>query len=200
MPLSVRTYMLMSQAAATTVCCVDSGPLLIVLRGNSACGKTTVAAELQRALGPVTANIPQDLLRRVVLREHDVANGDNIGLLANTIRYCTGLGYDVIVEGILVAAHYRDMLSEVLADHPGPAHAFYLEVPLDIALQRHRARPLGIEVPPERFRRWYVPSDVLGVPGEVVLDATADVSVTTGEIMSALGDLRSKDWSPDRFL
>jgi hypothetical protein len=60
--------------------------------------------------------------------------------------------------------------------------------------------PLGFEVPPERFRRWYVPSDVLGVPGEVVLDATADVSVTTGEIMSALGDLRSKDWNPDRFL
>ena len=159
-----------------------------------------MADELQRALGPGTANIAQDLLRRVVLREHDVANGDNIGLLANTIRYCTGLGYDVIVEGILLAAHYRDMLCQVLSEHRGPTHAFYLEVPLDVALRRHRERPLGLEVPPEQFRRWYVPSDVLGVPGEVVLDATADVSVTTGEIMAALGDLRTKDLDPDRFL
>lgn len=179
---------------------MESGPHLIVLRGNSASGKTTVAAELQRALGPGTANIAQDHLRRVVLREHDVANGDNIGLLDNTIRYCMGLGYDVIVEGILVTAHYREMLCQVLTDHCGPSHAFYLELPLDVALRRHQERPLGIEVPPEQFRGWYVPSDVLGVPGEVVLDATADVAVTTGAIMAALGDRSSKDWNPDRFL
>ncbi len=179
---------------------MESRPHLIVLRGNSACGKTTIAAELQHALGPGTANIAQDHLRRVVLREHDVPNGDNIGLLANTIRYCTGLGYDVIVEGILVAAHYREMLCQVLTEHRGPTHAFYLDVPLEVALRRHQERPLGLEVPPEQFRRWYVPSDVLDVPDEVVLDATVAVNVTTHRIMATLGDFNSKDWDPDRFL
>jgi predicted kinase len=179
---------------------MDHGPHLIVLRGNSASGKTTVASELQRSLGPGTANIGQDHFRRVVLREHDVANGDNIGLLANTIRYCAGIGYNVIVEGILVASHYRDMLHRLIADHAEPSHVFYLEVSLDEALRRHQDRPLAMEVSPAEFRRWYVPSDLLGVPGEVVLDATADVPVTVGAIMSTLVNPVNTARNASRFL
>jgi predicted kinase len=179
---------------------MDHDPHLIVLRGNSASGKTTVASELQRNLGAGTANIGQDHFRRIVLREHDVANGDNVGLLANTIRYCAGIGYNVIVEGILVASHYRDMLCRIIAEHAGPSHVFYLDVSLDEALRRHQARPLGMEVSPQEFRRWYVPSDLLGVPGEVVLDATADVPVTVGAIISALGDPVSTAREIRRFL
>jgi len=186
--------------SAVTVCIVENGSHLIVLRGNSASGKTTVAAELQRTLGPGTANIGQDHLRRVLLREHDVANGDNIGLLANTIRYCAGMGYDMIVEGILVAKHYREMLCEVIAEHPGSSHAFYLEVSLDEALRRHLARPLGREVPSDEFRSWYMTDDVLGVPGEVVLDATADVHVTISLIVALLGDQKGRSWDARRFL
>lgn len=184
---------------AVTVSVMNHGHL-IVLRGNSASGKSTLASELQRSLGPGTANIGQDHFRRVVLREHDVPDGDNIGLLANTIRYCAGIGYHVIVEGILVASHYRDMLCRLIADHAGRSHVFYLEVPLDEASRRHQERPLAMEVSPAEFRRWYVPSDLLGVPGEVVLDATADVSVTVGAIMSALGNPISTARDVRRFL
>ncbi|MGN6576122.1 MAG: AAA family ATPase [Nocardioides sp.] len=179
---------------------MDHGPHLIVLRGNSASGKSTVASELQRNLGPGTANIGQDHFRRVVLREHDVANGDNVGLLENNIRYCASIGYNVIVEGILVASHYREMLCRVIAEHAGPSHVFYLEVSLDDALRRHEERPLGMEVSPEEFRRWYVPSDLLGVPGEIVLDASADLRVTVGAIMSALGGPVSTARDVRRFL
>lgn len=185
---------------AANVSAMDHGPLLIVLRGNSASGKTTVASELQRNLGAGTANVGQDHFRRVVLREHDVANGDNIGLLANTIRYCAGIGYNVIVEGILVASHYRDMLCRVIGEHAGPTHIFYLQVSLDEALRRHQERPLAMKVPPEEFRRWYVPSDLLGVTGEVVLDATADIQVTVGAIMSALGKPVNTRRDASRFL
>lgn len=179
---------------------MENGSRLIVLRGNSASGKTTVAAELQSTLGPGTANIAQDYLRRVVLREHDVANGDNIGLLANTIRYCARQGYDVIVEGILVAKHYREMFCELIAEHPGPSHVFYLEVDLGEAIRRHRERPLGRDVSSEEFRGWYVPNDLLGVPGEVVLDATADVGSTICAIVAALGDRQDRHWDVRRFL
>ncbi|MGD7789618.1 zeta toxin family protein [Propionibacteriaceae bacterium Y1700] len=47
-------------------------PHLVIIRGNSASGKTTAARSLQLALGRGTANIGQDHFRRVVLREHDV--------------------------------------------------------------------------------------------------------------------------------
>jgi predicted kinase len=179
------------------VASMDEGPLLIVLRGNSASGKSTLARDLQRELGAGTANVGQDHFRRVVLREHDVADGDNIGLLANTIRYCLGSGHHVIAEGILIARHYREMLCEVIARHSGPSHVFYLDVSLDEALRRHQQRPLAAEVSADSFRGWYVLSDLLGVPGEVVLDATqstqrnvASIIRTAGHAVSIPKDLR----------
>ncbi len=48
---------------------------------------------------------------------------------------------------------------------------FYLDVSLEETLRRHEFGPLRAEVPPERLREWYVAHDLLGVPGEVVLDA-----------------------------
>jgi adenylate kinase family enzyme len=122
-------------------------PALVVLRGSSASGKTTLAGDLQRVLGPGVANIGQDHLRRVVLREHDVPGGDNIGLIAHTVEYCLGTGYDVVLEGIMLEAHYGEMLRELLGTHPGPSHVFYLDVPLDETLRRHEGRPLRSEVP-----------------------------------------------------
>lgn len=166
---------------------MDGAPHLIVLRGNSACGKTTVAAALQRRLGRGTANIGQDHFRRVVLREHDVPDADNIALVAHNIRFCTSIGYNVIAEGIFVAAHYRDMLCRVIAEHPGPWHVFYLDVPLEETLRRHSARPVGAELPADRLREWYVESDVLDVPGEIVLDGTAGLETTVEQIRARIG-------------
>lgn len=74
---------------------------LILIRGNSASGKTTLARELQMAMGRGTANIGQDHFRRVVLREHDVRGGDNIELIALATRHCLDIGYHVILEGLL---------------------------------------------------------------------------------------------------
>ena len=171
---------------------MDAAPHLIVLRGNAACGKTTVASRLQRELGRGTANVGQDHFRRVVLREHDAPDADNIGLIAHTIRYCTDIGYNVIAEGIFLAEHYRDMLCGVIADHPGRTHVFYLDVPLEETLRRHRERPLGAELSADKLREWYVPSDTLGVPGEIVLDGTADLARTVETITRTVGPVPSR--------
>lgn len=53
---------------------------LVVIRGNSGSGKTALARDLQLAMGRGTANIGQDYVRRVILREHDRPGGNNIGL------------------------------------------------------------------------------------------------------------------------
>lgn len=160
-----------------------------------------MAAALQRALGPGTANIGQDHFRRVILREHDVLDGENIGLIAHTVRYCASIGNNVIVEGILVAKHYRDMLREILTQHQGPTHVFYLGVPLDETLRRHATRPLGADVSADKLREWYVESDTLGFPGEVVLDGTSDLEVTLEVILNRVGDVTTnRDVDRGRYL
>ncbi|HSE10971.1 MAG TPA: AAA family ATPase [Nocardioidaceae bacterium] len=180
---------------------MEKAPHLIVLRGNAASGKSTLAAALQRALGPGTANIEQDHFRRVILREHDVPDGANIGLIAHTVRYCASIGNNVIVEGMLVSKHYRDMLRELLTQHHGPTHVFYLDVPLEETLRRHATRPLAAEVSADKLREWYVQSDGLGLPGEVVLDGTADLEVTLKVILHTVGDVPTKeDMDRGRYL
>ena len=171
---------------------MDGAPHLVVLRGNAASGKSTVAARLQEELGRGTANVGQDHFRRVVLREHDVPGADNIALIAQTIRFCAGIGYNVIAEGIFLAEHYREMLREVIAGHPGPTHVFYLDVPLEETVRRHRARPLAAQVPDRKLREWYVPADTLGLPGEVVLDGAGDLASTVEEIRRRIGPVPTR--------
>lgn len=85
---------------------------LVVVRGNSASGKSCVAARIRERFGRGLALVGQDNLRRTVLREHDVPGGASIGLIDTVARYALDAGYHVVVEGILYAAdRYGDMLS-----------------------------------------------------------------------------------------
>lgn len=178
-----------------------AAPSLIILRGNSAAGKSTLAGALQRALGRGTANIGQDHFRRTVLREHDVPGGDNIDLLASTVRFCTEIGYHVILEGILVAEHYGPMLRELLRSHPGPRHVFYLDVTLQECLQRHDGRALRWEVLPQKLHDWFVPSDTLDIPEEVVLDGSGAMEATLAAIVALVGPVEGRVERADgRFL
>lgn len=172
-----------------------SASRLVILRGNSGSGKTTLAQQLQLAMGRGTANIGQDHFRRVVLREHDVRGGDNIAFIAASVRYCLSIGYHVIVEGILIADHYAGMLHDLLDGHAGPGHVFYLDVPLEETLRRHEGRPMRVDVEPAKLREWYVPHDVLGVPGEVVLDGSAGLETTLAEMVARIGPVPAR---PDR--
>ena len=168
-------------------------PRLVILRGNSSSGKTTLAQELQRVLGRGTANIGQDHFRRVVLREPDVPGGDNIELIANAARHCLRIGYHVILEGILISDHYGSMLRQLVNSHPVRSHVFYLDVPLEETLRRHEERPLRAAVEPDKLRDWYVPSDLLGIPGEVVVDGTADLEETLRLVRARIGPVPLRD-------
>lgn len=77
----------------------------------------------------------------------------------------------MILEGILFSGHYAPMIRDLLSGHAGPHHVFYIDVPLDETISRHAGRPLGADVPSEKLRRWYVHRDVLGIEGEVVIQA-----------------------------
>jgi predicted ABC-type ATPase len=114
---------------------------LIVLRGNSESGKSSVAAEVRRRYGRGIAIVGQDNLRRVVLREHDKPNAANIGLIDLTARYALDHSFHVIVEGILCASHYGGMLTALREDHQGTTRLYYLHVPFEETLRRHATKP-----------------------------------------------------------
>jgi chloramphenicol 3-O-phosphotransferase len=64
---------------------------LVILRGNSASGKLSVAVGMREKFGRGLALVGQDNLRRIVLRERDRPGAANIGLIDLTARYALSL-------------------------------------------------------------------------------------------------------------
>ncbi|MFF7237842.1 AAA family ATPase [Streptomyces collinus] len=160
---------------------------LVVLRGNSASGKSSVAAGLRERFGRGLALVGQDNLRREVLRERDRPGAANIGLIDLTARYALDAGYHVVVEGILYADRYGDMLARLCADHRGPTHCYYLDVPFEETVVRHATKPIADDVDVTRLRDWYRPRDLLPGGLETVIGAHSTLPDSVGRIMLDTG-------------
>jgi len=161
-------------------------PILIVIRGNSGSGKSTIARRLQRGHGRGCALVEQDYLRRIVLRERDKQGGIAPGLIARTVRYPLRHGYHVVLEGILHSGRYGDMIRELRAGHRR-THLFYLDVSLDETLRRHERFRQAADFTGDDMRGWYAPHDVLGLAGEHVLPETTTVEKAVAVIAATSG-------------
>lgn len=144
---------------------------LIVLRGNSGAGKSTVAHELRAELGRGVAILDQDTIRRKLLREHDVEHGVNIGLIDHIVRYILANDYVVILEGILHAGRYGEMLRRLHHDFGGGW--YFLQVTWEESLRRHQTRPQRAEFTPEQMREFPHADLIEGVDERIVPEQSA---------------------------
>lgn len=158
------------------------------MRGNSGSGKTSVALAVRSRLGRTCALVQQDVLRRTVLRERDIPDGVNIGLITVVARYALDHGYHVIVEGILHAERYAGMLTELAEDHRGSTAFYYLDVSFEESVERHATRPQATEFGAEDMREWYRANDLLGVSGERVVAQSSTLAATTSQILNDIFD------------
>lgn len=166
---------------------LSSPTQLVVLRGNSASGKSSVAAGLRERYGRGLAVVSQDTLRRDVLRERDIPGGANIGLIELTVRHALAHGFHTVLEGILYVAHYGEMLARLLADHPNRTHCFYLDVPFEETLSRHATKPIAHTVGESELRDWYRPLDLLPGGAETVIPAGNSLAETVDQVMHRSG-------------
>jgi predicted kinase len=156
---------------------------LIVLRGNSASGKSTVAREIRARYGRGIAIVGQDNVRRDILKERDEPGAANIGLIDLTARYALDHGFHVIVEGILYVAHYGEMLRALARDHRGVSRFFYLDVSFPETLRRHATKPKAAEYGETEMRAWFRPGDLLGDVGERIIPETVSLDHAVAGIM-----------------
>ncbi|MFJ8111818.1 AAA family ATPase [Streptomyces sp. NPDC096132] len=160
---------------------------LVVLRGNSASGKSSVAAGVRERFGRGLALVGQDNLRRTVLRERDRPGAASIGLIDTVAGYALDAGYHVVIEGILYADRYGEMLARLRTDHRGPCHAYYLHVPWEETLARHATKPIADEVGAAQLRDWYRELDLLPGGVETVIGPDSDLARTVDRIMHDTG-------------
>jgi predicted kinase len=160
---------------------------LVVLRGNSGSGKTSIAAGIRALFGRGVAVVSQDVIRRGVLQEQDVSNGANIGLIDLVARYSLDRGFHVVVEGILGASRYEAMLTALLRDHCGLSRCYYLDVPFEETLARHATKPNANDFGADEMRSWYRPLDLLTTGVERVIPAASSLDASVELILADTG-------------
>ena len=160
---------------------------LIIIRGNSGSGKSTVAEKLREALGGKVAIVGLDTLRRTILREPDqLENTDIIGLIEQTVTYSLDKGYTVVIEGILSKPKYRSLLIKLMETTSCKSTVFYIDVSIEETIERHKTKPIANEVTDEQLRSWYQLKNYLDVPGEIIIDKTFTLEDTVRLILKSV--------------
>ncbi|RNI20870.1 AAA family ATPase [Flexivirga caeni] len=169
-------------AATASVGATDT--TLVVLRGPSRAGKSSLAMALRDR--PMSV-VGQDHLRRIILKERDKLElTAAVELIDMTVRFCLDHGKDVVLEGILWSQKYGEMVRRLVADHRGRNLVYYLQVDFDETVARHTASSQAAEWTADAMRGWWSGDDRLGIPEEVVLDASLPAAQTLARIAADL--------------
>jgi predicted kinase len=160
-------------------------PQLIVVRGNSGSGKSSVVERIRRQYGHGIAYIEQDYVRRTVFQELAEPDGANIELIGQMARYALARGFHAVVEGILPTVRYGGMLAELARDHGG--HFYYLDIPFEETVRRHATRDKASAFTAEDMADWYRPRDLLERPPETIIDESSSLDATVRQILLETG-------------
>ncbi|WP_067820996.1 AAA family ATPase [Nocardia inohanensis] len=156
---------------------------LVVLRGNSGSGKSTAALAVQHSFPRAECLVvQQDTVRRTMLREHDIVGAANIDLIEHIAAFGLARSLVVIVEGILDAHRYGDMLERLTAS---AAHALHygFDLSFEETLARHTTRPQAQQFSPEQMAQWYHGWQPLSFVDEVRLDASWSLDTLVDRIV-----------------
>ncbi|MDP3964308.1 MAG: AAA family ATPase [bacterium] len=159
---------------------------LIILRGNSGSGKSTIAKKLRERSTRKIAIVEQDYLRRFILKEKEVDDGDNLELIRQTVEFALGRNYHVILEGILGARRYRKMLMGLI--NQCPKHfVYYFDVSFKESLKRHATKLNASDFGAAEMRSWYTRHDKLGLKEERIIPEKNTVADTVKKILQDTG-------------
>lgn len=137
-------------------------PKLIVLRGNSGSGKTTVAKALQEKLGSNTMLISHDMIRMQILHTRGKEGVKrSLPLMIALMRYGRKNSEFSIVEGILPVVDYLPLFETAVQEYGENIFAYYYDLSFEETLLRHATKPNQAEFGEAEMRRWWQEKDFL---------------------------------------
>lgn len=143
-------------------------PKLIILRGNSGSGKTSVAKALQKKLGSNTMLISQDMVRMQILNVWGKDGAEkSLPLLIDLLKYGRQHAEVTILEGILASAECRPLFEAAVLEYGADIFAYYYDLPFEETVARHRTKN-RFDFGEEEMRRWWQEKDCLAMIPETV--------------------------------
>jgi len=159
---------------------------LIVLRGNSGSGKSSVAKAIQSQIEPHPVLIEHDVFRRHILKECEGPDIINDQLILHTFQFAFKHDRDVIIEGIMRISRYKWLFDQIIEMHPSENYFYYFDIPFEETLKRHETK-LNVDFGEEKMRQWYKENDTANYPGEVIIPTSNSLDDSVKQIILETG-------------
>lgn len=160
---------------------------LIILRGNSGSGKTTVAKMLQNRFGSNTMRISHDMIRMEILHVWS-AEGirKSLPLMQQLLRYGREHSEITILEGILPSKDYTPLFDCARREFGQNIFAYYYDIPFEETLLRHRSKPNCNDFGEAEMRSWWKEKDYLEIIPETILTQELSLEAAVEQIFQAV--------------
>lgn len=163
---------------------------LIILRGPSASGKSTVAREIVERSDRKIAWLEEDHFRRVILQTKEppeLRREICKQMLSDNARTLLSFGFDVVVEGILSKKHYIETIEGWCTEHAGESYIFHFDVSLEETFKRHQTKPIADNVTDDQLREWYAAGAPLGLDAEELIPESFSKEQAISHIQKVAG-------------
>ena len=149
---------------------------LILLRGNSGSGKTTVAKILQEKFGSNTMLISHDMVRKQILHVWSREGVEKSQpLMIELMKYGKRNSEITIMEGILPSKDYAQLFEAAVEEYGSNIYSYYWDIPFEETVRRHSTKPNRNDFGEDDMRRWWKEKDYLDMIPQTMIDK--DMSV-----------------------
>ena len=144
---------------------------LILLRGNSGSGKTTVARLLQNKIGPNTMVISHDMVRMQILHVWSKEGIEKSQpLMIELLKYGKRHSEITIMEGVLPSKEYAPLFEAAVEEYGNNIYSYYWDIPFEETLIRHSTKPNCNDFGEEDMRRWWKEKDYLDTIPQTIIE------------------------------
>ena len=164
---------------------------LVIIRGNSGSGKSSLTKKLQAHYGRGTLLIAQDTIRRDMLKEKVEPGNLSIDLTETLAHF--GYEHDllVLVEGFYEIDIYGQMLERLRNLFDSQTLAYYYDLTFEETVRRHQTRAKQDEFTPTDMKRWWKDRDILGWEEESFFTDEDSLETAFQRICQDLGKFES---------
>lgn len=164
----------------------QDGTKLIIIRGPSGVGKSTVAEALMKRTKRPTVLVELDYYRFGFVNPPRRDHGLEYEMSGSDIVIGLRLGFDVVFDGNFAADAHDPFLEKLFKAHPKENYLFYLDASLPETLRRHETKSYS-RISTGKMREVYKYASPTGRKEEVVILETSSLEQSVRQIMVITG-------------